>query len=286
MIYPIYKFCSSGNQIINLAPANGFPPPVYRPMLGRFCDDYKVISLLPRALWPDQDVPDNYINWKEGLAHDLDQGIDAYKLENLIAIGHSFGGIASILSVIRDPSRFKALILLDPTLMSQEILNLMIQLRNEGGLDKFPLAARALKRRRTFDNYESALAYFKEKALFSAWHPDALKNYVYEGMTTVSDMDDGKSVTMLWPPAWEAYYFTTIYTEIWDDIPLLDGLVPTLVVRGGDTDTFLEDSEAKMRKLVPNAIYKTLEGHGHLFPMTAPDETARFIQQFLKTLSD
>jgi pimeloyl-ACP methyl ester carboxylesterase len=53
-------------------------------------------------------------------------------------------------------------------------------------------------------------------------------------------------------------------------------------VRGTETDTFTAQSCRKFRRLVPDATIVEIEGHGHLFPQSAPEETSRVVREWLQ----
>src|SRR5690349_8857172 len=124
--------------VMQMALANGFPPQTYIPMLEGFTDRYRVVSLPPRALWNGQHDPSEVHAWRD-LADDLLAGMDTFGLNNVVAVGHSFGGIASALAVIKQPQRFRALILLDPTMMPLRYLNVVRLMRLIGQEDRMPL---------------------------------------------------------------------------------------------------------------------------------------------------
>ena len=87
-----------------------------------------------------------------------------------------------------------------------------------------------------------------------------------------------------WPPEWEAHYYETIITNPWDYVARLRGLLPTLVIQGENTDTFVEESAKKMRDLLPEATHEILPGHGHLFPQSAPEAARSILSAWLDTL--
>ncbi|GAB4522876.1 MAG: alpha/beta hydrolase [Anaerolineae bacterium] len=275
---PIYDFGGSG-PLLHLAIANGFPPPVYlpfvRPLLGR----YHVMSLPPRALWPDEQPPAKRLAWNKTLAVDLMNGMREHDLREVIAVGHSFGGIASLLAVLAEPERFKALILLDPTILPQRLLWTMRLIRAVGSDYGNTLAQRTDKRRDTFESTQAAYENLKGKRLFADWDDEALRQYA-ESMRPVEG-----GVKLAWPREWEAFYFRTLYTGTWGELPKLrrqmqSGL-PVLIIRGGTSDTLLAESAARIRALLPGAAYAEIAGHGHLFPQSAPAETAQIIQNWL-----
>ena len=86
---------------------------------------------------------------------------------------------------------------------------------------------------------------------------------------------------LIWPPEWEAYYFSTVYTDTWAALPQLKGKLPILTIRGGDTDTLTPEAAEQMRTILPDMTYAEVPGHGHLFPQSAPGETAAIIQRWL-----
>ena len=265
--------------ILHIAVANGFPPQTYIPLLRHFFDDYRVVSLPPRALWGDGSPPpvSDGGDWRT-IADDLLAGLAQYDLRDVLMVGHSFGGVASILASLQDASRMKAMILLDPTILIPELMLMLDQARQRGMAENAPMAQAARKRRNLFDSVDEAFDRFRDKELFAQWSDATLRLYVQHG--TMPD-PDGEGRILSWSPAWESYYFSTAYTAIWDELPAFAGVLPTLFVNGSESDTFIPRSARKVAELVPGADYATVEEHGHLFPQSAPDETAQLMQSWL-----
>lgn len=277
---PLYDFGGSG-PVIHLALANGFPPQTYRPLLQPLTDAYHVVCLPPRALWPGiGDPPEAAGSWDE-LADDLLTGMRYYGLENVIAIGHSFGAIASMLAVFKEPERFRALCLLDPTILPHNLMDAMKELLQQGVTPRIPLVEGALNRRSRFDTREEAFAYWRAKPLFRDWPDPTLWIYT-ESITRRAD--DRQGFQLVWSPLWEAYYYKSIYPYSWDDLPRLNGLLPVLIVQGESSDTFTRASALRARELLPQAAHATLPGYGHLFPQAAPEAARQIITQWLNRL--
>jgi pimeloyl-ACP methyl ester carboxylesterase len=93
MTQPLIELGGRG-ALVHVAPANGFPPHSYRPAVEPLLPDHRVVSLPPRALWPEAGAPPAAPGSWTTLADDLLAGIRAHDLPPLIAVGHSFGGIA------------------------------------------------------------------------------------------------------------------------------------------------------------------------------------------------
>lgn len=267
---------------LHIALANGFVPQTYLPMLRPFMTHYRVLCLPPRALWGAEAPPPTatHNDWA-GLATDLLAGLRQYEVAPLVAIGHSFGGIASLLAALREPQRFRALVLLDPTILGQEFCAMLEQARQSGTEEEYPLVQKARRRRRHFASVEEAYERFRSRRLFAQWSDEAVWLYATYG---TQPLEDG-SRQLTWPPEWEAYYFNTVYTRIWEDVPKLRDLpVPLLIIAGAESDTFVPESVDRVRALVPNATYHSIAGHGHLFPQSAPQESAGLILDWLRSV--
>lgn len=262
--------------LLNFMPANGFPAQTYLPML-RGLAGFHGISLPPRALWGDQAAPTAFRSWRDA-ADDLLQGLERNDLRDIVAVGHSLGGVLSMLALIKEPARFRALIMLDPVLLPQATLDMLAAARDAGRIDDMPLVQGARRRRRFFDSREDAYSRFREKPIFADWPAEALRLYVEHGLRA---RENGAGFQLTWSPDWEAHYFATVYHDIWRDLPELNALAPTLIIRAEYSNTFPDASLAKARSLVPEAAFHEMKGQGHLFPQAAPLETARIIGEWL-----
>lgn len=273
---PLYSFGGVG-PVMHLALANGFPPQTYAPLMLPFTGRFHAVSLPPRGLWPDPPPLESAPTWRT-LADDLLAGFDAYGFEDVIGVGHSFGGIATVLAALQQPRRFRALVLLDPTMLEPKIIQLVEAARAAGTDHRMPMVEAALRRRTRFDNRDEAFAYWREKPLFVDWSDEVLWLYV-DSLTRPAGDGDGLELT--WPPEWEAHYYRTLYTEIWQELPGLDSQLPVLAIRGTTTNAFVAESAAAFCATLPAATLVEIEGHGHLFPQSAPQQTHDIIARWL-----
>ncbi len=274
---PLYEYGGQG-QVIHMALANGFPPATYTPLLHPLTAHYRVLSLPPRALWPDAGpAPTEPSSWRE-VTMDLLAGLHHYALEGVIAVGHSFGAVASMLAVIEQPQRFRGLVLLDPTFLPLPVLEMVQAAHTQGIMPRIPLIEQAQVRRDHFADASEAFTYWRAKSLFKDWTDDALWVYTH---AMLRPADEGAGLQLTWPRDWEAYYYMSIITEVWDELPKLRGLLPTLILAGETSDTYLPASAAQVREILPDATHVTLPG-GHLFPHTAPDAARALIEDWLR----
>jgi pimeloyl-ACP methyl ester carboxylesterase len=273
----IYEMGGQGS-IIHLAVANGFPPRTYQSLLMPLTTTYRVISLPPRALWDDPPPPERLRSWHE-LADDLLAALDAYAIEPVIGLGHSFGGVVSLVAAAQHPQRFRALILLDPTIFMSWQFWSLAAMRALGLQMRMPLVRGALNRRARFDSIDEAYSYWRGKRLFHDWSDDAVRLYA-DSITR--PRSDGQGLELVWLPAWEARYYQTILTTTWHYLGRLRGRLPILTIRGERSDTLTQAVFAKMQRVLPDMSQAEIAGHGHLFPLSAPDATRQVIEAWLR----
>lgn len=264
--------------LLHLAHANGFPPGSYRQMARALADDYHLVALPARPLWPGS-RPAEAPTWRP-LAGDLVQGLDALGLAGIVGVGHSLGGVLTLWAALASragrPDLFRALVLVDPVILPRPWLWGLRLLRRLGLEEKQPLVRAALERRRTWPDRQACFDHYRAKELFARWSDAALWDYVNSG--TVAG-DDG-AVHLRYPPEWEAHIFCTVPLDIWGDVARLR--VPVLFLRGETSGTFRPGVLARLARLLPHAETATIGGAGHLVPMEKPGDTAAAIRAFLE----
>ncbi len=260
-------------DLAHLAPANGFPPQVYRPLIEALADRLHVVALLPRAMRADGPPPPQ-LTWHD-LAVEMATRLREAGLHRLIGIGHSLGGVMSLLAAAREPTLFRALVLMDPVILSPRVLWILRIMRRLGQGDRYPLVQAARRRRRVFPDRDTARERYRRRPFFASWHPDALAAYVAHGLR---EREDGR-VELAYPPEWEAHIFATVPTDIWRWIPRVR--LPTLVLYGERSDTFRPAAVRRLQRLWPHARFVAIPNAGHMFPMERPTETAAAIRAFL-----
>lgn len=259
--------------------ANGYPPECYQPFLKLLQTQYHVFGMLLRPLWPDSN-PNDIQDWKP-FSDDLLRFLAAQQHQSpVIGVGHSIGAIVTLRAALRDPGKFRALILLDPVLFVPSQLILWNFFRAIGlGHKVHPKIAGALKRRRTFDSLDLVFRGYRSREVFRYMSDENLRIYI-EGITHKTD----NGYELVYSPEWESrIYFTGLRDfDLWRDLPKLE--VPTLFIRGAETDTFLESAAKLVKRTQPKAWVATLDKSTHLLPLERPNEVFDMLQSFLKAL--
>ena len=205
---------------------------------------------------------------------DLAQG----KPDPVIGVGHSIGAIVTLRAALRDPKKFRALVLIDPVLFVPSFLWRWHMIRAIGLGDRVhPLILGAKKRRRTFDELETVFRGYRKRKIFRYMSDESLWAYIH-GITRPSA--DGR-YELVYSPEWEAHIYRTGLRDfdIWRDLPKLE--VPTLFLRGTETDTFLENAAKLVKRKQPKVRVEALEKSTHILPLERPREVFEIMQSFL-----
>lgn len=262
--------------VVHLAHANGFPPGTYRGMVDELAPSFRVVALPFRPLWPGS-RPGSITDWHV-LAEDLADGLEASGLTGVWGVGHSLGGVCTMLAAIRRPHLFRAVVLIDPVILPPAFLWLWAAMRIFHQERRFFLVKGALRRRRRWPSRQECFAYLREKPLFARWSDRALWHYV-EAATRFVEGAGG--VELVYPPEWEAKIFATTPFDSWVFCRKL--VTPALFVRGELSDTFRPESHQLVRELLPETSHEVVGAAGHLVPMERPEAVARAIARFFAT---
>ena len=299
MDIPSLDFGSIGEELIFLH-ANGYPPGCYRPLLLRLAEDYHVTAMVQRPLWPDS-KPEDLDDWCP-LTSDLLKFLDGHQTNHfdfearhngpppptrlsvqhrpLVCVGHSMGGIALLRAALREPERFKAIVLLEPVLFPPYFIAFWNVMRRSKISQRFhPLIAGARQRRRQFDDLERLYNGYRRKSVFRYIDDDPLRIFV----ESIACPKDEGGYQLCYSADWEIrIYLTGIWhdMDIWRGLPTLK--VPTLIIRGAETDTFLERTGRLVQRKQPQVKVEALEKSTHLVPLERPQEVSNLIQSFFE----
>lgn len=213
-------------------------------------------------------------NWNP-FAEDLERFVDQLG-RPVIAMGHSRGGVVSLLLALKRPDLVRALILIDPTILPFWWM-WWWYLVKKAGIAKFaPIVATAAKRKRIWPGRETILKAYRTKRVFRSWSKGFLEAYITESTHATGQ----GTIKLSCEPAWESRCFAVCPHDVWRYIPLIRQ--PTLVLYGAESDTFLPAAVKRFKTQVPLATFKCFEKTSHFVPMERPDECAQDILASLR----
>lgn len=281
MEFPHFDLGGDG-PALHFLHANGYPPACYKPLFELLKTEYHVFGMLLRPLW-DETKPHEIDDWHL-FSEDLRVFLSNYPFaavhqgapEPVIGVGHSIGAIVTLRAALRYPKKFRALVLLDPVLyVPQRLVEWRVQRAKDPS--SIPWIQAAERRRRTFSDLETVFTGYRNREVFRYLSDEHLRIYI-EGITRKTE----NGYELVYSPEWESrIYFTSLQDfDIWNSLHNLR--IPTLFIRGDETDTFLEDAARLVKEKQPNARIEVVEKSTHIFPLERPKELFKIMQSFFK----
>lgn len=226
-----------------------------------------------RPLWPGADHQ-SFKNW-ETAADDLIQFLDQQKLSGIIGIGHSFGGILTLIASVKRPDLFKKIVLIEPVVLPGWVYGMTRFLPKSLLKRANPVAKQTLVRTNSWKNIDAAFDQFRSKRVFSKIADKELWDYVNAAVVP----DGNGSFELRFSREWEAQIYMT-FSPPWKYINTLN--IPHLVIRGETSDTIRDSVWEKWKRVNKVGSLIQFDELGHLLPLEDPEKTAKTILDFLK----
>ncbi|PZR03494.1 MAG: alpha/beta hydrolase [Archangium gephyra] len=266
MKFELEDFGGDG-PVLHFAHANGFPPGTYRKLLTAWSTRFHVVAVKSRCLQPG--IPPSTMQHWETFADDLVDSLRAADLGPVLGVGHSLGGVATLIAASRAPDLFTKVIALDPVLFSRRDEFLFRALKVTGLVKRVGPAKSARKRREVWPSREAAGASYRKKPLFRDFDAECFDDYLHFGLR---DVEGGVRLTI--PRDWEARVFESGPKDAFGELKNLK--VPSVFVRGESTNVFSPAAVKRVKQHVPTAQFIEARG-GHLFPLEHPELTDQLL---------
>ena len=257
---------------LHFAHGNGFPSPCYRQLLERLQTRFDCYYIDKVGHDPEFPVTDNW----HALVDEVILSIKTRATEPVIAVGHSLGGVLSLLAALEEPSLFKAVILLDSPLFGRFKSSLVRFSKRLGMIDHLTPAFRTRNRCNHWNTREQVMAYLKSKTLFKHFTQACLDDYIDYGLTI-----DANGYSLRFDPEIEYQIYRTIPHALRHN----EGLkVPTALIHGHKSRVIDTHDLRYMKKKYGIATFET-QGT-HMFPMEHPQEVAELIFSVVDKLQE
>ncbi len=257
---------------LHFAHGNGFPSPCYRQLLmplEAVFDCCYIDKIGHTEAFPVED------NWHT-LVDELIASVQTQSTEPVVAVGHSLGGVLSILAALKKPELFRAVVLLDSPLLSRMRARAVQLSKKLGFIDKITPVYRTRTRRTHWQTREAAFEYFKRRALFKRFDDACLNDYIDYGMT-----HDETGYTLRFDADIEYQIYRALPHTFSSYSKRLK--VPAVLIYGEKSDVIDAADRRYMRRRYGIQSIKT--PGTHMFPLEYPKETAALILNALSELS-
>lgn len=258
-------------ELIHFAHGNGFPGLCYKQMLDHLQQrfDYCYIDRVGHN--PAHPVGENWHN----LVEEVIFSIESQANQPVIAVGHSLGGVLSLLAAIERPDLFKLIILLDSPLIGPVKSNLVRIAKTLGIIDRVTPAYKTKGRRRHWQTYDQLVNYLRSRELFQTFTEECLNDYIQYGLEL---KEDGYYLRF------DRHIEYLIYKTIPHILPSYKGrlLKPAALIYG-DKSTVVDKLDISYMQSGFNI--KSFKTKGtHLFPMEQPQAVAEQIIQIIDAI--
>ena len=268
---PFYDFGGSGT-VLHLTHANAYPPGCYQQFIQPFLENYRVIGLKQRPLW-EESRPEDVKNWRI-LTDDLIRFFDEQGLKNVIGMGHSLGGIISVLAAVKRPDLFSKLVLIDPVIFKGYLANLMAFLPIFLRKKIFPPAQISAKRRDLWEDKQTVFDSFRKKNVFKRFSDEVLWDFVNAGTKPTKN---GK-ITLTFSKEWETQIYATA-PNVFSQVKSLT--LPFIAIRGAQSNVITPEVWQEWKAAQAANVFIEIPNAGHLIPMEQPAVLAKLILEYI-----
>ncbi len=262
----------SARPLVHFVHGNSFPTGTYREFLTYLRSNYEIAALEMHGHNPAYPVTNN---WTE-LTGELIESIEEKQRTPVILVGHSFGGMISLMVARMRPDLVRCVVMLDSPIVSGWRARLL-QLVKKIGLERAFLPAKfSKKRRKSWPDQEAVLAHFSSKDMFARWPETVLRDYVYFGVEPYK-----RGVTLRFKRGIE----TAIYCTLPHNMSRYCALpfpVPVGFISGTHSEECRQAGLHHTKKLV-GQNFMEIEG-SHLYPLETPQKTADYVHLMIKKL--
>lgn len=258
--------------LLHFAHANSFPAGTYRVFFQHLQQHYRVQALDMHAHNPQYPVKNGWRALKQELIDD----IVGHHTEPVILVGHSLGGMLSLMAAKDRPDLVRCVVLLDsPVVAGWRAL--LLRIAKSTGMDKkFPPSLLSERRRNVWPDLPAAHRHFASRKPFAAWFPAVLDDYVESGM-----MPHPQGVTLRFTREIETAVYRSLPHHL-GKIARPQFPVPIGFVGGTESAECRQIGMTATRRLV-GRHYRQIPG-GHLFPMESPALAAGALHEMIRSL--
>lgn len=254
--------------------ANGFPAGTYRRLFD-FWGGAGWRVLAPRMIGHDPLFP-VASGWRR-LRDEVIRYVQEEAPEGVFLVGHSLGGILSLMAASRRPGLARGVVLLDAPLVTGWRAHSLRLLKATGLIERVSPGRIASRRRHEWPTRAAALAHFERNARFALWAEGVLEDYVAAGTVR-----RGGTTVLAFDRTIEARIYETLPHDLGTLLRRHPPRCPVGFVAGERSRELRQGGMRATRRLVGERL-RWIAGT-HLFPMEHPAQTAAAVLELIGTM--
>lgn len=258
--------------IVHFSHGNSYPSGTYRKFFEQLGDDYDIRSVDMYGHHPAYPVTDG---WPK-LVQQLIEQVEGYG-QPVILLGHSLGGMLSMMAAKQRPDLFRCVVMLDSPVVAGWRALLWRFVKAQGWGHRFSPAKFSRKRRKVWPDAQAAYQHFSDKTLFAAWSPGVLEDYLEHGLAPH-------------PEGVQLRFTREVESAIYNSLPhhlggIMNGSYPVPIgFIGGTESEELRLAGLKATRRLVGENFAEIVGGGHLFPMESPELAAKLAREMIVKL--
>ncbi|MBI2766353.1 MAG: alpha/beta hydrolase [Chloroflexi bacterium] len=205
---------------------------------------------------------------RDAFVADADAFAEAIGLDRFILVGHSMGGLNAVAYTAAHPEKVRALVLVDvgPEAAKEGVDNILrfTQGPDELEFDEFVEMAHRFNQRRTIENIRERMSHRLRQMENGKW------TWKFDRRFRQKDSPIRVGSDLTNDEVWALYRSIS---------------VPTLLVRGAESDVLTQDTAERAAREMQRARLVVVPGAGHSVPGDNPDDFTSAVREFLDDLA-
>jgi pimeloyl-ACP methyl ester carboxylesterase len=255
--------------------ANGFPAGTYRVLFERWREaGFEVHAVEKFGHDPRYPVTSNWPHLRDQLIH----FIEGEAKGPVYLVGHSLGGLLSLLAACRRPDLARGLVMLDSPVIAGWRAHSLQVVKASGLMKRVSPGKVSRTRRHEWPSREAALQHFASKPKFARWDPRVLRDYIEAGIA-----ETGRTAELAFRREIETRIYDTLPHHLPRVLRLHPPKCPVAFIAGTQSDEIRQAGGVHASKALAKDRFAWIEG-SHLYPMEKPEQTADEVLKLLGTM--